>query len=235
MLGLQTNLNSIGISAAKGIDLMMARDQVNGTLPRSEGNAATSQQNGSKSSKSSKTAATAAGAKALTPDQQRKVEELKQIDTKVRAHEQAHLAVGRSIVTSGPDYTYTYGPDGKQYATAGEVGIDTSAEAQPQKNIDKGQLIQRTALAPQDPSPQDYRVAAVGAHLESTGRTDLAQEQSQQRAADAEAAKKQREAQTETPQVSAPQNAGATRQQVHNAYSVVGSGPSTTGSVSIFA
>ena len=68
------------------------------------------------------------------------------------------------------------GPDGKQYAVAGEVGVDTSAEAKPQANIDKGQRIQAAALAPADPSPQDHRVAAAGAQLEARGRQELNRE-----------------------------------------------------------
>lgn len=128
----------------------------------------------------------AIGAKAsgqLTPAQQNQVEQLKQIDLHVREHEQAHLRAGHGIVTSGPSYTYTYGPDGKAYATAGEVAIDTGAENKPQANIDKGLQIQAAALAPSDPSPQDYRVAAAGEELASRGRTDLVAEQRQARAA----------------------------------------------------
>ena len=57
------------------------------------------------------------------------------------------------------------------------VGIDTSAEQEPQANIDKGQHIQATALAPADPSPQDYSVAATGKSLEQQGRMDLREAQ----------------------------------------------------------
>jgi hypothetical protein len=110
----------------------------------------------------------------LTPEQQRQVTRLKEIDQNVRAHEAAHLRAGHGVVTSGASYTYTYGPDGKAYAVGGEVGVDTSAEAKPQANIDKGRRIQAAALAPSDPSPQDYRVAGVGAQLEARGRADLA-------------------------------------------------------------
>ena len=37
--------------------------------------------------------------------------------------------------------------------------------------------IQAAALAPRDPSSQDYRVAAIGTQLEAQGRIDLAQQQ----------------------------------------------------------
>src|SRR5512147_909818 len=91
----------------------------------------------------------------LNPAEQRQVTRLKEIDQNVRAHEAAHMRAGHGVVTSGASYTYTYGPDGKAYAVGGEVGVDTSAEAKPQANIDKGQRIVAAALAPSDPSPQD--------------------------------------------------------------------------------
>lgn len=116
----------------------------------------------------------------LTAAQQRQLQRLQQIDRDVRAHEQAHMAAGRELVTNGPSYSYTYGPDGKQYATGGEVGIDTSAERKPEDNINKGQRIRITALAPRDPSPQDYRVAAIGGRLEEQGRADLARVEMEQ-------------------------------------------------------
>jgi hypothetical protein len=117
-------------------------------------------------------------AQELTPEQQRQVARLKEIDRNVRAHEAAHMRAGRGVVTSGASYSYTYGPDGKAYAVGGEVGVDTSAEAKPQANIDKGQRIRAAAMAPSDPSPQDYRVASVGGQLEARGRADLAAERS---------------------------------------------------------
>jgi hypothetical protein len=169
MVTLNTSLQSIGISQAKGVDAFMLKDQVRGTMPRGEGAAEKSYTR-----------------QELTPEQKRQVEKLKQIDRQVREHEAAHLRAGRGVVTSGANFTYTYGPDGKQYAVGGEVGIDTSPESKPQENIDKGIRIQVAALAPRDPSAQDRRVAAVGGQLESKGRTDLVEEQRQQAAEQAQ-------------------------------------------------
>lgn len=118
----------------------------------------------------------------LTPEQRKQVAELQRIDAQVRGHEAAHLRNGRGVVTSGASFSYTYGPDGKAYAVAGEVGIDTARERQPQANIDKGRAIQVAALAPRDPSPQDYRVAAAGGQLEAQGRSDLADQRALERA-----------------------------------------------------
>lgn len=126
------------------------------------------------------TASGPAGSNELSAEEQRQLDRLQRVDREVRAHEQAHVAAGQGVVTSGASFSYTYGPDGKAYATAGEVGVDTSAEKDPQANIDKGIRIQAAALAPKDPSPQDYKVAAIGSQLEAQGRADLAQERSGQ-------------------------------------------------------
>lgn len=172
-VSLNSSLSSVGISAANPSQLTAIRDTVGGTVKASRNDAAS---DASKAAKGEEKTVRSADAE-LTPEEKKRVAELKRIDAEVRAHEQAHVTVGRGIITSGPNYQYTYGPDGKQYAVAGEVGIDTSPEQEPQENIDKGQHIQATALAPIDPSPQDYRVAAAGKNLEQQGRTDLREAQ----------------------------------------------------------
>lgn len=42
----------------------------------------------------------------LSAEQQRQVQELREIDRKVRAHEQAHIAAGGDLVRGGATYTY---------------------------------------------------------------------------------------------------------------------------------
>jgi len=51
----------------------------------------------------------------------RRVEQLKQRDREVRAHEMAHVAAGAGVVTSGASYSYETGPDGRRYAVGGEA------------------------------------------------------------------------------------------------------------------
>jgi hypothetical protein len=96
----------------------------------------------------------------LTEQKQHKVEDLKRRDAEVRSHEQAHSSAGGPYASS-PRLQFTRGPDGKFYAVAGEVSIDTSAIAgNPQATIRKMQQVKRAALAPHEPSSQDRRVAA---------------------------------------------------------------------------
>lgn len=232
MLTLNSRLNTIGISAAKGVDLVMQRDQVSTTLPQ-DGASASSKQEATAEAKKQ-----VAAPRELTPAERRQVSELQQIDRTVRAHEQAHISAGRGVVTSGANFTYTYGPDGKTYAVAGEVGIDTSPERKPEANIDKGIRIQAAALAPRDPSPQDYQVAAVGSRLEGQGRSDLVHQQQEERIAAEEAAREQRKAEggeapaavAETENTAAAADNG---EQVRNAY--LASGPADTARINTFA
>ena len=120
----------------------------------------------------------------LSPEEQQQVQQLKQIDRKVRAHEQAHLAVGADLVRGGPVFSYTSGPDNMLYAVAGEVSIDTTPARTPEETIPKAQHIRATALAPADPSPQDRSVAAQATRMEGEARIELA-EQKREEAANA--------------------------------------------------
>ncbi|MFQ5612062.1 MAG: putative metalloprotease CJM1_0395 family protein [Anaerolineae bacterium] len=120
-----------------------------------------------------------AGADAdLTGEDQRKVEELKARDREVRAHKQAHQAAAGQHAIGDPVYGYETGPDGRRYAVSGEVEIDTSEiPGEPEATIRKMQQIRRAALAPQDPSGQDRRVAAEASRKEAAARQELAAQQ----------------------------------------------------------
>ncbi len=89
------------------------------------------------------------------------LQELKARDREVRAHERAHLLAAGPYARAMSLKTIK-GPDGKQYAVAGEVKIDTSPiPRDPEKTLEKARKIKRAALAPLHPSAQDLRVAAT--------------------------------------------------------------------------
>ncbi|QIK39064.1 hypothetical protein GWK36_02060 [Caldichromatium japonicum] len=114
----------------------------------------------------------------LSRDDQRLIEQLKQRDAEVRAHEQAHIAAGGAYITSGPSYSYQTGPDGRRYAIGGEVGIDTSMNPDdPEGNLAKARAIIRAAMAPAEPSGQDVRVAAAARAMEMRAQQDLRERQ----------------------------------------------------------
>lgn len=110
--------------------------------------------------------------------QEQQVQDLTERDQEVRTHEQAHQSAGGEYASS-PTYQFTQGPDGKRYATGGEVQIDTSAvPGDPAATIAKMQQIRSAALAPAEPSAQDLAVARSAAASEAKARKELMAEQS---------------------------------------------------------
>lgn len=106
-------------------------------------------------------------------EQKAVIAELVARDREVRAHEQAHAAAGGQYAGS-PTYSFVKGPDGLNYAVGGEVSIDTSpVSGDPEATLRKAQAIRAAASAPAEPSPQDRRVAAQAATLESDARVEL--------------------------------------------------------------
>ena len=109
----------------------------------------------------------------LTPDERQMVSELQLRDREVRAHEAAHKAAGGAHV-GGASYTYQQGPDGRQYAIGGEVPVDlSSGGGSPEAVIAKMEQVRAAALAPGDPSSQDYAVAAAADAIAAQARRDL--------------------------------------------------------------
>ncbi len=110
----------------------------------------------------------------LTDAQKQVIQQLRIRDLHVKMHEQQHLAAAGSYARGGPTFTYTVGPDGKSYATGGEVQLDISpVPNNPQATITKAQTIRRAALAPSDPSGADRAVAAAASAMENQARAEL--------------------------------------------------------------
>ena len=127
----------------------------------------------------------------LTLKEKQIVQSLRQRDREVRAHEQAHKAVGGRFVRGAPSYEYRTGPDQREYAVGGEVAIDAApVPGDPQATMVKARTVKRAALAPAQPSATDRQVAAQAARSEAEARAELARQQTQQ----AELAARQKEA-----------------------------------------
>lgn len=104
------------------------------------------------------------------------IQRLKKREQEVIAHENAHRAVGGSLVRGG-GYHYIQGPDGRRYISGGEVQIDTSpVHDDPEATMLKAEHIIRTALAPVDPSPQDLRVAGEAQTMFSRASVEVQME-----------------------------------------------------------
>lgn len=112
-------------------------------------------------------------AKQQEAEEQAIVRELAARDREVRAHEQAHAAVGGNLA-GAPSLSFTTGPDGKRYAVSGEVSISVSAVPNnPEATIQKLEQVQRAALAPANPSSQDRKVASQAAASIGQARSEL--------------------------------------------------------------
>lgn len=116
----------------------------------------------------------------LTAQEENIVAKLAATDRDVRAHEAAHLAVAGRYATSGANYGYSLGPDGKLYATSGEVSMDVAPDpTDPEATIQKERVVEEAANAPVDPSSQDRMVAAQAAQAEAQAEQQLLKQQQQ--------------------------------------------------------
>ncbi|MCL6589916.1 MAG: hypothetical protein K6U80_08185 [Firmicutes bacterium] len=110
----------------------------------------------------------------LTQAEQATIRKLQTRDLHVKIHEQQHLASAGPYAKGGPSYIYQTGPDGKAYAIGGEVQLDISpVPDNPEATIAKAQVIQRSALAPADPSGADRAIAAAASRMEAQARMEL--------------------------------------------------------------
>lgn len=80
-------------------------------------------------------------------------------DAGVRAHERQHFFAAGGLVSGTPEYDFTQGPDGKLYATAGEVRVSTTPTSDPRKAIRDANSYAAAATAPGDASAPDLAVA----------------------------------------------------------------------------
>lgn len=115
----------------------------------------------------------------LTPEQKQELTELKNRDTEVKAHEQAHRGAAAGISASAPSYDYETGPDGKKYAVGGEVSISFVEGNSPEENIANAQVMKSAALAPANPSAQDRSVARHADSIIAQNKEELIKEKTQ--------------------------------------------------------
>ncbi|KMW57954.1 SrpA-related protein [Candidatus Rhodobacter oscarellae] len=142
---------------------LSASDRLGGTTelaPRGESSKASRNLLLARADASTRAEKSASNAAGLTEQEQQVVQKLKARDREVRAHEQAHAAVGGEYAGQ-PTYSYQTGPDGQQYAIGGEVAIDAApVPGDPEATIQKMEVVKAAALAPAEPSGQDRKVAA---------------------------------------------------------------------------
>lgn len=101
------------------------------------------------------------------------INQLKQREKEVIAHEAAHKAVAGQYA-GAVSYTYTTGPDDKRYITGGEVPIRTPSSSDPKEALRLAELVRRAALAPANPSSQDRAIAASASQKAARARSEIA-------------------------------------------------------------
>lgn len=114
-----------------------------------------------------------AGQQELSQEDLKQLTELKRRDTEVKTHEQAHLSAAGQYAAGGASFSYTTGPDGKRYASGGEVPIDIGKEKTPEATIQKMRTVRRAALAPANPSATDRSIAAQASAKEAQAMKEL--------------------------------------------------------------
>lgn len=114
----------------------------------------------------------------VNTQESRELESLKQTDREVRAHEQAHVMAGGSLVRSAASFGYATGSDGRLYAVSGEVSIDSSpVQDDPGATISKMMRVISAALAPAQPSGQDRAVASAASKTQVEAQQQVTQQQ----------------------------------------------------------
>ena len=108
--------------------------------------------------------------------EQVEIRQLAARDREVRAHEQAHAAVG-GIYAGNPNYQFTKGPNGVRYAHSGHVNIDVGkVPGDPAATLRKMRTVARAALAPAEPSAADRAVAAKANQQAAQATAELARQ-----------------------------------------------------------
>jgi hypothetical protein len=116
----------------------------------------------------------------LSLEEEEVVKKLQARDLEVKQHEAQHMATGGGLVRGGMKLDYSTGPDGQSYAVGGEVSIDISSGSTPEETASKMQQIKSAALAPSEPSGQDYAVAAQATAMEMDALAEATKEQTEE-------------------------------------------------------
>ncbi len=109
-------------------------------------------------------------------EENRALQKLKNRDQEVRQHEAQHSRNLETIPIGGPQYTYTIGPDGKVYATGGQVIVATGTSSDPETALRKARALKSTALSTGEPSSTDMAAAVSAREMEMEAIIKMARE-----------------------------------------------------------
>ncbi|MES2295401.1 MAG: putative metalloprotease CJM1_0395 family protein [Pseudomonadota bacterium] len=103
---------------------------------------------------------------------QAQIDQLKARDASVRQREQARLAAAGEL--GAASYTYERGPNGVNYAVAGQVRLNTAPGRTPQETLARARTIEAAATTPADSSGADSVAATQALQLAQQARAELA-------------------------------------------------------------
>lgn len=112
----------------------------------------------------------------LNSQERAELRELQARDAQVRAQEIARLGAAGALAMSGARFRYTTGPDGKKYATDGEVPINTARESDPQAALEKARRLREAALVGKGPAAVDLRLTAMSMQMALQASSELARQ-----------------------------------------------------------
>ncbi len=169
-----SGISNIGYTAFQAPQKAVNQSAIEGIIEKAQDAEKASE--GQKAIKALEAASGGASNDELTEEEQKLVDELEQTDREVRSHEQAHKTIGGPYA-GAISYETTTGPDGKEYAVSGEVQIDASPiSGNPEATIRKLDIVIRAALAPAEPSSQDFAVARAAQAARQIAQQELAQQ-----------------------------------------------------------
>ena len=109
---------------------------------------------------------------------QMETSKLKDQESSIVSHVQAHLSSGGSLVSS-PSYLYTTSKDGRRFISSGDVSFKAFGMAgDPSLQLYLAKAIQKVALAPRDPTPRDRSISILAQALESFAQKSLKEQDS---------------------------------------------------------
>jgi len=110
-----------------------------------------------------------------SPDSNRQhtIDRLKSRDREVRAHEMSHSTNPGLIKIGSAQFDYTIGPDGKAYATGGKVTLTTGSSRTPEDALSKAEALKKAAMAPGEPSSQDFQTLNAAVAMEFEARNQI--------------------------------------------------------------
>jgi len=123
------------------------------------------------------------GSTRLGPEAEAVIRKLRGRHNEVKAHYGAQAAAGGT--SSGvAAYRYVVGPDGKRYATDGNVQFRLSDAGAPARRVNQARAVRMAALAPANADPSDLAVAAAAMRVELEARAAMRAELADEHARD---------------------------------------------------